>query len=207
MRTTEDGECAAKSFISYSSNVNYITCRHKFIELQIKWLCLHKLLKCAEELQSVLPSRLLCFHYALVLNRILSRELVLGPEAVVDETEQTPGAELRERDALLSLLDRHIRVRDCCRREKYEGASRELDDELHVPQNQVAACLGIEISKRLHRAPAEREIADIAMLESPHIRPKVKSGAGEDRARERTLEFWEVLAQAVLAQGSVVVDI
>ena len=60
-------------------------------------------------------------------------------------------------------------MRDRGRREENECAGRKLDNEFEVPEDQMDTLCCVKFPHRLDCAPAEGEVANVAVFERAHI--------------------------------------
>lgn len=138
----------------------------------------------------------------LVLCGISSYNLPLRPEAVVHVTKEVAGGELSKRDALVPVLDGNVGMRDGGGGEEDQGTGRELDDELHVPKNQVPSFRRVKEPHGFNPAPTEGEVAHVAVLKGPDTFAEIEGGAGEHGFGEGAVKPQSFVVVNVVAMKS-----
>lgn len=82
-------------------------------------------------------------------------------------------------------LERNPRPSD---RIKKDGRSRrELDNQLQVPQNEVAPLRRVEVAEGSNAAPSEQKIGEVALLPRAGSGPEVEGGSSPNTVREEGL--------------------
>jgi hypothetical protein len=112
-----------------------------------------------------------------VFLRILIRKLPFCAKAVVAITKKSAARVLSEGGAGVTWLYREVRVADGRGGEENKGACRKLDNHFQVPEYQMAALRGIEVSEGLNSTHAEGDIEHIVVAIGPDVGTEIKGSA------------------------------
>lgn len=104
----------------------------------------------------------------------------VSAEAVVDKTENPRGCVLREGEALLALLDRHVGVSQDGGRDEDDGAGRKTYDKAEIPENEMSASVRVKIAKRSDGAPAPCQICKVKVGQGDGGRAEVHGRCRKD---------------------------
>lgn len=109
---------------------------------------------------------------------VLLLKVLLRPTPVTEPAYEASRTVLRERFACLPRPYGDISVRNCRRRYEDGAAGGELDDQLPIPENQMAALLRIVIAERVDGAHRPDEIVEVAMDAGENCSAQVEGDGG-----------------------------
>lgn len=98
-------------------------------------------------------------------------------------------------------MEWRVPVSDGCRGYKNGRPRRELDDEIPVPQNEVAALRVVVVAQGVDRAHAEYKIIVVPVQPGPYIPPEVECDSRENAEGEGAEEGGETESFDLLLDG------
>ncbi len=122
------------------------------------------------------------------------QELLLRHKPTLDPSRETSSGVLCERVPALTFGNDCIGVDKQSRRQEYDCAAREANDDVEVPQDEVTTFVRVEVSKRNNGAPTGRYIQVVGVRNSARLRTEVERNTGKDAVGEVATNFRIVVA-------------
>jgi hypothetical protein len=118
----------------------------------------------------------------IITDGIIDREI--AAESIGDPTEKACGGVLGKQIPAFVGADADVGVAEYGGGNQDGGARREADYELEVPEDQMAAKVGVEDAKRRDRAPAPRKVERVDVGEGDSGWAEIERSGSKGRYRE-----------------------